>query len=245
MIPVLLLWQFVAMALPNPVLLPTPVDVATALERMASNGEILGYATVSLKRLALGYMLAVAVGVPLGLVIGLSRTAGRLVDPVIELVRPISGIAWIPLALMLFGIGDTLAVFILFYGALFAIVLNTAAGTSEIDRHLVDAGRTYGVGRLTLLHQVILPNALPSILVGARIGMGLAWMSLIAAELIGAPNGLGFAVEYYRELLMTPKMVAVIVTLGALGYISDRLLRYLRDFMTPWVAGSKVGATAE
>ena len=155
----------------------------------------------------------------------------------VEILRPISGIAWIPLALFIFGIGNELPIFIITYVALFPFLLNTMAGVRATDRTLVRAARTMGVDQRTIVRHVMIPSALPQILTGARIAGGAAWMSLVAAELIGAPSGLGFAIEWYRQLLMTPKVIAVIVVISLLGYLTDRGLRWLQQRLTPWSTG--------
>lgn len=240
-IPAAVLWYLIAVAIGNPAMLPTPVDVARALVSLLKDKDLLYHALDSLRRIAVGYGMAVVVGVPLGLAMGLFPPVHDLIDPVIELLRPISGIAWIPLALLIFGIGDDLTIFILVYGSIFPVVVNTLAGVRGCDPRLVQAAQTFGVGRWAMLTQVIWPAALPAILVGARIAMGTAWMAIVAAELVGAPTGLGFAIEWYRELLMTPKVVAVIMVVGLLGYLSDLLLRQVRRRLTPWAVGQKVG----
>ena len=146
-----------------------------------------------------------------------------LVDPLVELLRPISGIAWIPLGMFILGVGEELPVAIMFYGALFPFLINTMAGRA---RRSTAAGRRrparWASAQAAILRQVVLPAALPNILVGARLAAGAAWMAMVAAELIGAPSGLGFAIEWYRELLMTPKMLAFVFMVGFLGYLVDR-----------------------
>lgn len=239
-IPALLVWHLVAIAVDNHAIVPSPISVGRAAVEMLSTGELVSSAATSLGRLGAAYGLTVATCVPLGVVMGLSRIARNLIDPVFELLRPISGIAWIPLALIIIGVGDNLVVFIIFYGAAFPLVVNTVAGVRDVDPHLVAAASTFGVNRVNRLVQVILPAALPTILVGCRIAMGVAWMALIAGELIGAPSGLGFSVEWYRELLMTPKMIASVLAIGALGYLSDALLRWLTRMATPWATGTEV-----
>jgi ABC-type nitrate/sulfonate/bicarbonate transport system permease component len=182
----------------------------------------------------LSFALAAIVAVPLGFAMGLNRTIFEMIDPTVELLRPISGIAWIPLGLFILGIGDALPTAIMFYGAFFPLLMNTIAAVSSVERSYLNAARTLGVGRTTVLMQVILPAALPGILVGARLAAGAGWMSMVAAELIGAPSGLGFAVEWYRELLMTPKVLAFIVLIGLMGYLFDRALRLLQRSVTGW-----------
>jgi ABC-type nitrate/sulfonate/bicarbonate transport system permease component len=193
---------------------------------------------VSLRRLAVSFSLAGLIGIPLGLVMGVSRLAHDLADPVVEILRPISGIAWIPLGMFILGVGDELPVAIMFYGALFPFVLNTLAGVRSMDHRLVLAAQTLGLARWTILREVVVPAAIPNILVGARLAAGAAWMSMVAAELIGAPSGLGFAIEWYRELLMTPKMLAFVVLVGILGFLVDRVLRAAQRHLTPWAPAS-------
>lgn len=230
-------WALVALWVGNHVILPQPTSVAYELFRLTISGEMLVHAAVSLWRLALSYALAALIGIPLGLLMGLWPWASDLLDPVVEILRPISGIAWIPLALFIFGVGNELPIFIITYVALFPFLLNTMAGVRTTDRTLIRAARTMGVDQRTIIRHVMIPSALPQILTGARIAGGAAWMSLVAAELIGAPSGLGFAIEWYRQLLMTPKVIAVIVVISLLGYLTDRALRWLQRRLTPWSTG--------
>lgn len=241
MAPVVLLWHLLSAGVGNPAVLPPPLVVFGGLVELVTSGELAQGVLASLSRLAVAYLLAVLVCVPLGVLLGASTIARELIDPVIELLRPISGIAWIPLALILFGVGDALVVFVIFYGAAFPLVLNTVDGVRRMDRSLTAAARTFGLSRANRLLHVTLPASLPTILVGCRIAMGTAWMSLIAAELVGAPTGIGFSVEWYRELLMTPKMIASVLVIGLLGFLSDLLLRLLIGRVTPWAVDVRQG----
>ena len=171
---------------------------------------------------------------PLGFVMGLSRRAEQTIDPLVEILRPISGIAWLPLALFIFGVGDTLPVFIMFYVGFFPILLNTVAGVRQTDSRLLAAARTMGIGRVPLLVHVLVPSALPTIMVGIRLAFASSWAAIVAAELIGSPSGLGFAIEWYRQLLMTPKVFAFILAIGVVGYVCDLGLRALQRRVTPW-----------
>ena len=229
-------WWALSMWTSNPVLLPSPLAVIAAFVELAGDLELFKHAGISLGRMLLSLGLAALIALPLGLFMGLSRWFDALVDPVVELLRPISGIAWIPLALFIFGIGNALPVFIMTYAAFFPIVLGTVAGVRSVDRRLVDAARTMGVPKRTIVNRVVVPAALPSILVAVRLGVASSWTAVVAAELIGAPSGLGYAVEWYRELLMTPQVMAFIATIGVLGYLSDRSLRMLAQRFTPWAS---------
>jgi len=230
----LVAWWVLSAWTANPALLPSPLAVIAAIADLAGDLELFLHAGISLGRMLLSLALASLLAVPLGLLMGLNRTLDALVDPVVELLRPISGIAWIPLALFIFGIGNALPVFIMTYAAFFPILLGTIAGVLGVDRRLIDAARTMGVGYRTIVTRVVVPAALPSLLVAMRLGVASSWTAVVAAELIGAPSGLGYAVEWYRELLMTPQVMAFIAMIGLLGYLSDTALRTLAQRFTPW-----------
>ena len=234
----LLFWHLGSLWNGNPIQLPSPLRVFDALTDLARDGELLEHAVVSVTRLVLSLAVAVLVAVPLGVVMGLSRTANAYIDPLVEMLRPISGIAWIPLALFIFGVGDTLPVFIMVYVAFFPLLLNTIAGVRGVDERLVAAARTMGIGRRAMLTSVVAPAALPNVMVGFRLAFAAAWAAIIAAELIGAPSGFGFAIEWYRNLLMSPKVFSFIVTIGLVGYLCDVGLRALQRRLTPWTEGT-------
>lgn len=232
------LWYAMHVWNDNPLQLPSPLAVAQGMWDLAEGGEMLQHASISASRLVLALLVAIVLAVPLGFWMGLSRTADSLIDPVVELLRPISGIAWLPLALFIFGIGNTLPVFIMVYVAFFPILLNTVAGVRQVDRKLVAAARTMGVGRRALLLHVIVPAALPVVMVGIRLAFAASWAAIVAAELIGSPSGLGFAIEWYRQMLMTPKVFGFIAVIGVVGYLCDVGLRALQRYLTPWSEGT-------
>ncbi|HEV8503294.1 MAG TPA: ABC transporter permease [Casimicrobiaceae bacterium] len=230
-----IVWALVAWWTENPILLPSPLAVAQAAVDLARSLELFQHAAISLGRMVISITIASALAIPLGLAMGLSRRFERVVDPTLEVLRPISGIAWIPLALFIFGIGNTLPVFIMTYAAFFPIVLGTVGGVRAVDRRLIDAARTMGVPHRTIVTRVVIPAALPSLLVALRLGVALSWTAVVAAELIGAPSGLGYAVEWYRELLATPQVMSFIAMIGVIGYICDAGVRWLNRRFTPWV----------
>jgi len=234
----LAIWWGVAAWVENPIQLPTPARVATALFDLAASGELLEHMLISATRLVIALLVSIALAVPLGFFMGLNARANAYLDPLVELLRPISGIAWIPLALFIFGVGDVLPVFIMVYVAFFPLLLNTIAGVRNVDRKLVDAARTMGVGRAAMLRKVIVPAAFPTVMVGFRLAFAGAWAAIIAAELIGSPSGLGFAIEWYRQLLMSPKVFAFITMIGSIGYVCDVGLRALQRRLTPWADGT-------
>jgi ABC-type nitrate/sulfonate/bicarbonate transport system permease component len=233
-----LLWYLLSVWTNSPIQLPSSVRVLTALYSLAVSGELFEHAFISIARLIISLLVVLVVAVPLGFLMGVSRTLEAIIDPVVEVLRPISGIAWIPLGLFIFGVGDTLPVFIMVYSAFFPLLLNTISGVRQVDQRLVSAARTMGVGRWAMLRRVVAPGALPTIMVGFRLAFAGAWAAVIAAELIGAPTGLGFAIEWYRELLMSPKVFAFIMVIAIVGYFADLALRALQRRLTPWTEGT-------
>jgi ABC-type nitrate/sulfonate/bicarbonate transport system permease component len=234
-----LLWAGIAAWKDNPILLPSPVAVLEAAIGLARDLELFEHAGVSLARMVVSIALACVLAMPVGLAMGMSRRFERVVDPTFEMLRPISGIAWIPLALFIFGIGNALPVFIMTYAAFFPILLGTVAAVREVDRRLIDAARTMGVPQRTIVTRVIVPAALPGLLVALRLGVALSWTAVVAAELIGAPSGLGYAVEWYRELLLTPQVMSFIAMIGVIGYLCDAGVRQLSLHLTPWASAGR------
>jgi ABC-type nitrate/sulfonate/bicarbonate transport system permease component len=237
----LAVWWGVSAWTANPILLPSPRVVVEALVELGGDLELFVHAGTSLARMILSIGLAAGLAIPLGLVMGLSRVLDDVIDPTIEMLRPISGIAWIPLALFIFGIGNALPIFIMTYAAFFPLLLGTIAGVRHVDPRMIDAARTMGVPQRTIVLRVVVPAALPALLVALRLGVASAWTAVVAAELIGAPSGLGYAVEWYRELLMTPQVMAFIAVIGLTGYLCDRAVRALADRFTPWAVDARGG----
>jgi len=234
-----LIWFLAALYVGKPNTLPRPDVVFHEALEMIASGELLTNAASTLRRLLAGFLLACAAGVPLGLLMGLSRSLEAYVTPLIEMLRPISGIAWIPLALYFFGIGEALPHFIIFYGAIFPVVVNTAGAVKQVDRRLVDAARTLGASRVMVVREILLPGSLPMIFVGARIGLGVGWMAVIASELVGAPSGLGYLIEWNRTMLMSSRVLVGVFSIGFIGYLMDWMLRRAAYATTPWWTGWK------
>lgn len=231
-----LAWAALSAWVAKPVLLPYPLAAFEAIVSLARDLELFEHAAISLSRMLASLAIASSIAIPLGIAMGLDRRLDAFIDPTVELLRPISGIAWIPLALFIFGIGNALPVFIMTYAAFFPILLGTIAGVRAVDARLVDAARTMGIPRRRIVTRVVIPAALPSLLVALRLGVASSWTAVVAAELIGAPSGLGYAVEWYRGLLMTPHVMAFIAMIGALGYATDTAIRALTRRCTPWAA---------
>ncbi len=246
LLPILVLllgWQVVSQyLLPSIVpyavtLLPAPTAVMVAFVNLVKSGQIMTDVFASLKRVVIAFGIATVVGVSMGVMMGWSRGVGQLVDPVIEFLRPIPPMAWIPIGVLWFGIGDAQNIFIIFLGSVFPIVLNTIVGVRGIDRPLVWGAQTLGGKSSQILWEIVLPGALPSILTGLRIGLGVGWMALVAAELVAAPSGLSFLIEDSRSLLFTERVLLGMVLIGLLGFLMDRVMRMALRTLVPWWSG--------
>lgn len=220
----------------RPLLPPPEVVLVTAFQSTLS-GELFRHVVDSLIRIAWANGIAIGFGVPLGIFMGLYRPFEEIVDGVLTLLRPIPPIAWIPLAILWFGIGQKTVIFITLLAAFFAIVLNTLEGVRGVDRSLVRAALSLGASRWVLIWRVTLPAALPSIFVGIRIAVGVSWMSIVAGELVAATSGLGFMISFYRELLRTDLILVGMTAIGIIGFLMDRGLRWIEGKLLPWRAG--------
>jgi NitT/TauT family transport system permease protein len=214
----LLLWEVVArLEMVNPIFLPPFTRVAAALWGLISSGVLVKHIFVSLQRSLLGFGLGLAFAIPLGLVIGWYKGFERFIDPLIQTFRNLSVLALLPVFVLLFGIGETSKVAVVFWGVLWSVLLNTISGVKSTDLHLIKAARSMGISNLLLFVRVILPGALPSILTGVRISATSSILVLIAAEMLGANQGLGYALYFYQANIKTPEMFAIIVVLALLG----------------------------
>jgi ABC-type nitrate/sulfonate/bicarbonate transport system permease component len=219
-------------------LLPSPVAVALAFVQLIKSGELFGHIVASLERILYANVSALLLGVPLGLAIGLSRVADRLLSGVLSLVRPIPPLAWVPLSILWFGIGGTSVVFITFLAAFFAVLLNTIAGAGSIDPLLLRAAACLGASPSRTVLRVVLPSVLPYIFTGFRIAIGVSWMSIVAAELIAASSGLGYMISFYREVLRTDAIIVGMLTIGLIGLLMDFGSRWLERRLLPWRGGA-------
>lgn len=210
------------------VIFPTPGQVATGALELAADGTLWRHIGSSLMRVAGGFALAVAVAVPVGLWMGRVDSVYRALNPLVQLMRPISPIAWIPLTILWFGVGDASPIFLIFLAAVFPLIVQSAAGVHAIERRYLAAAENFGVPRMTLLRQVILPAALPDIVVGMRIGLGVAWLVVVAAEMIAPRSGLGYLIIDSRNAgNRYDLVVAGMIVIGMIGLLLDGAMRQL------------------
>jgi len=223
------LW-WAAVAVGRSPIIPTPWQVALGIGELASQGLLIDHVAASLGRVAGGYGVAAVLGIPLGIAMGWFPALFAALNPVIQLLRPISPIAWIPLAILWFGIGDLSPIFLIFLASFFPIVVNATAGVHTIERHYIRAAANFGVRGLRLLRLVILPAALPHIIVGMRISLGVAWLVVVAAEMIALTSGLGFLIMDSRNAgNRYDLVVAGMVLIGVTGLLLDGLMRRLEQ----------------
>jgi ABC-type nitrate/sulfonate/bicarbonate transport system permease component len=222
-------WQIaVWVSQANVAILPPPQLTLATLWDLILSGELARHTLASLSRVVSAWGISTLVAVPLGLAMARSRTFERLLDPVIELFRPISPLAWIPLAILWFGIGETGKVFIIFVATFFPILLNTVSGVKGVDPVLIRAGRVLGCNNeATLFWRVILPAAMPTIIVGLRIAFGTGWAAIIAAELVAAQSGLGYLIADGMEILRSDLVLAGMIAIGVLGVLIDSVFRFI------------------
>lgn len=226
-------WQMLSLRVNNSTLVPPPLSVLAAWREMLGD-ELPADILASLIHLGVGYGLGAGTGFVLALLCARFAIVEAIADPTIELLRPISAIAWIPLAILMFGIGHEVPFFLIFYAALFPIFLNTLAGIKQVDPALVNAARMLGASRRMVVTHVVLPAALPMVLAGARLSLGVSWMAMVAGELVGADAGLGWRVFWYQEFFAMDRVMAVILTIGVLGFLVDLALRAFQHAIMRW-----------
>jgi sulfonate transport system permease protein len=228
-------WQGVAAAgwLPRKVL-PAPVDVARAGVELSASGELARHLTVSAMRAAVGFLVGGSIGLALGLLTGTSRVAETFLDTSVQMLRTVPHLALVPLVILWFGIGESAKVFLVALGVLFPVYLNTHHGIRTVDAGLIELARVHGLGRAGLFRNVVLPGAMPSILVGVRYALGVAWLTLIVAETVSSASGIGYLAMNARDFLRTDVVVLCIVLYALLGKAADAGARQLERHWLRW-----------
>lgn len=240
----LVAWQAAVVASGQTALYPYPVGIVEAAARTVADGSLLAATSNSLLRVVLGFAIGAGLGIPLGVLMGFVRPIGRALTPIVDALRSIAPIAWIPMALLWLGIRGNAALFIVTYAAFFPFVVNAVQGARLIDRNLVNAARALGAGRGLLIRSVVLPSALPAILTGARISMAFAWGSIIAAELAmgikvtaGGSGAVGLGQLMVSTLYIRRDvngLVLYMIVVGIISLLIDLLMRRLQRNLTPW-----------
>ena len=223
-------------------LIPLPRDVAIMLYDFTFGGiyddafskSIHIHFWKSVQRVYGGFFAAAAVGIPLGLLIGRIQVVRELFDPTLQLLRPVPVTAWLPLSMIFFGLGPNAAIFLVFLGAFFPIVLNTTFGVRSVDHRLFEAASMLGCNGSSLFRQVVLPAATPSIFNGLRLGHGFAWILIVVGEMTGVPEGLGAVIMDGRTLSRTDLVISGMMVIGLAGFLSDRVIVAINNRLLAW-----------
>jgi NitT/TauT family transport system permease protein len=238
------IWQLVANRIvQNKLLLPSFYDVVISFSVIVKNGLIYTDTMTSLLHFSIGIAAAFILGIPLGIIMGWFKTANRAIDPVIEILRPIPPLAWIPFAIVWLGLTHQAAGFVVFAGMIFPIIINTYTGLKNVPRVYVEAAKVLGCTRnVDLIRFVAIPSAMPSIAAGIRIAMGVGWMCLVAAEMFGVSNsGLGYQIWHNYYLHRMDFVLVYMLLLGFIGLLIDRFFRnYVDSKLLRWSSGTVV-----
>ena len=219
------------------ILMPPPSLVIEAGWDAVRSGVLFTHILASTQRVLIAWGAVCAIAIPLGIAMGWWGRFNRYLNPIVELVRPIPPLAWIPISILWFGIGLQQNIFIIMIGCFFPVLLNTIHGVRSIDPVLIRAARNFCASDLKILRRVVLPAALPNIFTGARIGLGVAWMVLVAAELVAATSGLGFMIEDARNFLRTDVIFVGMITIGCMGILMEGVLRIAQSKLLVWYHG--------
>ncbi|AZO20833.1 ABC transporter permease subunit [Mesorhizobium sp. M1E.F.Ca.ET.045.02.1.1] len=222
----------------SPVFLPSPAAVWAKFVVVARDGfvdaTLLQHIAASLGRVFAALIVAIAVGVPVGLAIGISRIGRGVFDPLLEFLRPIPPLAYLPLIVIWFGIGEPSKILVIAIAMLAPVALSTAAGVRGVSRERIDAARSLGATRGQVIRHVVLPSALPSILTGLRIALGAGWSTLVAAELVAATRGLGFMIQSAAQFLVTDVVVMGILVIATIAFALEFVIRRIERALVPW-----------
>jgi NitT/TauT family transport system permease protein len=225
-------WE-IAIIATGATIFPSPGDVVRGLGELAGRGILWAYVGDSVLRVMTGYLAAVLLGIPLGMILGWFPVAGRIVNPIIQLLRPISPLAWMPLAVIWFGVSNAAPIFLIFLAALFPIVVASMNAVHNIPPMYLQAGRNFGLSTPRLMVKVIVPATLPPILVSLRIAFGVAWLVLVAAEMIAVDSGLGYLIIDARNAgKRYDLVVGGMLLIGFVGLMIDGLFRWGTDSLT-------------
>jgi NitT/TauT family transport system permease protein len=219
---------WVAVGATHSVIFPTPWAVVTGTLELLEDGTLWRHISASLLRVGAGFGLAVCIAVPLGLWMGWVAGAYRTLNPIFQMLRPISPIAWIPIAILWFGVGDASPIYLIFISSVFPMIVQTTVGVHTIEKRYLRAAENFAVSRQTLFRQVVIPAVLPQIIVGMRIGLGVAWLVVVAAEMIALHSGLGYLIMDSRNAGNRYDLViAGMIIIGLIGLSLDTTMRLL------------------
>ena len=234
-----LLWQAISMAGVFPAFaLPSPVAVWQSFVEIVRNGyggqTLIGDILISCFRIIIGFVGAVAIGVPIGLLMSRNKIVFDIIDPLLQFVRPVPPLAYIPLLVVWFGIGELPKAILILVGTIPVIIIGTMSGVKSTPPLRIAVARTLGATNAQIFRKIVLPSALPEIFTAMRVGIGVAWTCLVAAELIAASSGLGWLVQFAGQALQVAVVIVGIVIIGVIGYAMELVIRKLENWIVPW-----------
>jgi sulfonate transport system permease protein len=232
---IIVLWQLASMTgLLSPRILAAPSEIVAAASKLIASGELVTGLVVSFLRVLAGFSIALIAGILLALVSGLSRLGEAVIDPPIQMLKAMPFLGLLPLFILWFGIGEAPKIGLVAFGAVFPIYLTLHGGIRGIDKKLIEAGRTLELGTLGIVRHIVIPGALPSLLVGIRYGLSVAWLSLVVGEQINASSGIGFIITYARDFLQTDIIVVCLLVYAIMGLLTDGLVRMIEAYALRW-----------
>ncbi|MDR6099970.1 sulfonate transport system permease protein [Agrobacterium larrymoorei] len=229
------LWQIASVTgFLSPRILAAPSDIIATAARLIASGELITGLAVSFLRVAAGFSIAVVIGITLALLSGLSRLGEAVIDPPIQMLKAMPFLGLLPLFILWFGIGEAPKIGLVAFGAIFPIYLTLHGGIRGIDKKLIEVGQTLDLGTMGIIRHIVIPGALPSLLVGIRYGLSVAWLSLVVGEQINASSGLGYIITYARDFLQTDIIVVCLLVYAIMGLLTDGLVRIIEAYALRW-----------
>ena len=218
----------------NTVIMPAPSKIFTTFLNLVKSGLLWNNLLISLTRVLKGYLIAASLGIVLGILIGLFRHLNRLTDLLVQIIKPIPPIAWIPLVILWFGIGEEGKVFLIFLGGFFTILINVVDGIRQTDTKLIEVSRSMETPFLKHVFLLVIPHSAPNIFTGLRVGLSSCWMCVVAAELVSSTTGLGYMIMNARQFGQTDVVIVGMLTIGVLGKVMDSLLKMVEKAVIRW-----------
>lgn len=231
----LVFWELLSrLGVVPPNQLPAPTAIFQKIISMIQEGSLWGHVGVTFYRVLIGFLLGTVVALVLGALVGFFRLAEQLIDPLLQAFRSIPSLAWVPLFILWFSIGETSKILLIAVGVFFPVYLNIVSGVKGVDRKLIEVGKIYGFSTYQLIKNIIIPASLPSFLIGLRSGLGLGWMFVVAAELMGASKGLGYLLVFGQNMSSPDIIIASIFLFAVIGKLTDYILKIIEDKALHW-----------
>ena len=232
---IIFVWSIVtSIGVVNTILLPTPYMIGSAFIKKISDGSLLLEIGISVERVLKGYLCAVIAGICMGVLIGLSEHMYRMTKIIIQILKPIPPIAWIPLVILWMGIGESSKVFLIFLGGFFVILINVIDGIRYIDPKLIEVATAVETPKIKYIFQLVIPAAMPNIFTGLRVALGTSWSCVVAAELVAASSGIGYMISNARNFGQMDVVIIGMISIGVVGKIMDEILKLIEKRVLSW-----------